>query len=633
MTLKDCRYRYSHPDNRVTCTSDALVFGVSMPVDAQAICQQCPIPDMVAQSQVKKDFFSQTASLLVHLQRSGKYVANPKPCGGCGETKHRVPDGPAMQFVWPYWAGGAQGDELRWSIRSVETFFQGRAKITIIGDRPDWYHGHVISKRRVPQTKPNRAFRDMLGKVFYIASHAEIDSECVWMMDDVYFLKPFTLDDVKTPRAEPWRPNDGNSWQKRKTLSMETLASRGLTQHDYATHMPHWLEKAKLRAMFDEFNLHEHTMLWEVLYGNLYREAPQRTRPFFARFQHKAGKETFQQLTAVPTVINHTESAWCDGLREFLAELLPTPASVEGEQAEAKPTYIVKKKALRVVKRRPLETHRAYIEAMAVAGVQNPVPASVPHIMIIQAAYTDACLSSSRLEIARHTSIPSLAFQTAKPVVHIAVNPADPHLAERLAAYRGTGCEIVPLYRSEWKLYKENWQLPRGRKIVSRMDDDDVICRDYCRELRASAPESGEWNLMFPVGYVWWRNTAYRLEHPGTQFVTLVTDQQTDPHQEGHWLYHKTWQTKIVSSLPSWIWVRHGAASTSTLAKYRTKKLKGIDATRIPINLRAIQRAIEPTGLASGSYHEHQNQKVLREVLKQNNIHAGTRIPAGLEVT
>ena len=267
-----------------------------------------------------------------------------------------------MQFVWPYWDGGAQADELRWSIRSVETFFQGRANITIIGDRPDWYHGHVILKKRVPHTKPNRAFRDMLGKVFYIATHAEIDPECVWMMDDIYFLKPFTLDDIKTPRAEPWRPDESNSWQKRKTASMEALAARGLTQHDYATHLPHWLEKDKLRTMFDDFNLHENTMLWEVLYGNVYRGTPQRTRPFFARFQHQAEKETFQRLTARATVINNTEPAWCDGLHDFLAELLPTPSSVEAEHETAKPVYVIKKKGAVIVKRRPLETHRDFIE-------------------------------------------------------------------------------------------------------------------------------------------------------------------------------------------------------------------------------------------------------------------------------
>jgi hypothetical protein len=265
-------------------------------------------------------FFAQTEQLLIQKARRGEITVAAKPCGGCNETKHRAPDCPVTQFVWPYWAGGAQGDELRWSIRSVETFFQGSAKITIIGDKPDWYHGHVIRKKRVPQSKQIEHSATCWAKSSTSRPTQRLTPECVWMMDDIYFLKPFTLEEIKTPRAEPWRPNDGNSWQKRKTLSMQTLAARGMTQHDYATHMPHWLEKEKLRAMFDDFNLHENTMLWEVLYGNLYRATPQRTRPFFVRFQHKAEKQTVHRLTAVATVMNHTESAWCDGLREFLTE-------------------------------------------------------------------------------------------------------------------------------------------------------------------------------------------------------------------------------------------------------------------------------------------------------------------------
>lgn len=629
MTLKECRFRYSYSDGRITCTSDALVFGVSMPVDPMVICPQCPIPDMLASRNEPRDFFRQTADLMVHKQRSGEYVANPKPCGGCSETKHRVPDEKPVQFVWPYWDGGANGDELRWSIRSVETFFQGTAKITIIGDKPSWYHGHVIRKKRVPKNKPNRPFRDMLSKVFFIASHQEIDSECVWMMDDVYYLKPFALEDIKTPRAEPWRYSVGNAWQKRKTASMEALAERGLPQHDYATHMPHWLEKAKLRTMFDDFNLHEHTMLWEVLYGNLYRDTPQRTRPFFVRFKNQASADTLKNLTRNATVMNHVASAWCDGMRDFLSELLPRPSTAEGNEAVAKPAFVVKPKVARVVKRRPIETHLDYIKKSArFPPVQK---GNLPHFMIVQSAYSDQSLSSARLEIARHTIIPSLAFQSVKPTVHVAMHPDDPNLASRIDAFRSTGCDVNVLFRSEWKLYKENWELPCGRKIISRMDDDDVIAKDYCKEIQAIAPDSGEWNLLFPVGYVWWRSTAYRLEHVGNQFVTLVTDQQTDPHQEGHWLYHKTWQTKIVSGQPSWIWVRHGEASTSTLKKYRRTKLRGIDSKRIPINLRAIDRSIVPLGNASGTYGEHKNQAILRGVFRENAIHAGTAIPRGFE--
>jgi hypothetical protein len=252
----------------------------------------------------------------------------------------------------------------------------------------------------------------------------------------------------------------------------------------------------------------------------------------------------------------------------------------------------------------------------------------IPHIMIIQAAYTDRRLSERRLEISRHTAIPSLAYQTVKPVIHIAVNPDDPFLAERLDAFRSTGCEVKPLYRPNWKLYRENWELPEGRKIVSRMDDDDVICKEYCQRTREAAPESGEWNLIWPNGYVFWRETCYLLHHPGIQFVTLVTDHDKDPHQEQHWGYHKRWQTKVVSNAVGWIWVRHGDAASSTLPRYRRVKQGGIDAKRIPINLRAILRAIADSGTASGNYTEHRNPALLAHVLQQNKRHEPTA-PAG----
>jgi hypothetical protein len=245
----------------------------------------------------------------------------------------------------------------------------------------------------------------------------------------------------------------------------------------------------------------------------------------------------------------------------------------------------------------------------------------IPHIMIIQSAYTDPRLSERRLEITRHTCVNSLWFQIQKPIVYVAVNPNDPFLAEREAAFRSTNCEVKFLYRDSWKLYREDWELPEGRKIVSRMDDDDVVAQDFCLLTRNAAPESGEMNLIWPKGYVYWRQTPFLLTHKGIQFVTLVTDEMKDPHQEQHWQYHKRWPTRTVSYAPGWIWVRHGDSASSTLPRYRKKALRAIDSKRIPVNLRAILRAIADSGQASGNYTEHRHPKTLAHVLQENAKH------------
>lgn len=317
-------------------------------------CESCTL------RRPKGDFFAQTERLLIQKQTSGEYKPQPKSCGGCGTVKRRSE---ALQFVYPYWHGGASGDEIRFSIRSIETFYDGKAKVTIVGDRPPWFQGHVISQRRIGRHTPNRAFRDMLAKMWTIATHTEIDSDFVWMMDDIYFLKPVTFDDLATPRAEPWRESTKNSWQNRKTNTMRALQQAGHTTHDYATHLPHHAEKQKLREIFERFNLAQNTMLWEVLYGNVYRSKPQRCRPFFARIQKRMDSETIRRITENALVLNHTETAWCDGMRNFLLDRLPNPASTETEPQGYVPQFRKTRKTTQAVKRRPRHTHRAVIEA------------------------------------------------------------------------------------------------------------------------------------------------------------------------------------------------------------------------------------------------------------------------------
>jgi hypothetical protein len=229
--------------------------------------------------------------------------------------------------------------------------------------------------------------------------------------------------------------------------------------------------------------------------------------------------------------------------------------------------------------------------------------AEVPHIMCVQMAYTDEALSRRRLEISRHTFAPSIEFQTRKPIVHAAVSHHDPLLTERVAMLTSLPTDVRIIYIDSWELYGGDWKIPTGRKVVSRMDDDDVISADFCQVVYHSGCHSiHDVALLWPSGYVWWRSTAYRLVHPGNQFVSLVTSEQTTPHDECHLQYRTTWPSRVVSNNPGWIWVRHGDAHTRTKRKYRMHPVSRIDAARIPINLRAIDRAIAESGPAAGSY-------------------------------
>jgi hypothetical protein len=214
----------------------------------------------------------------------------------------------------------------------------------------------VIEQARVaPQG--NRGFRDMLAKMYTMASHPQIDSDFVWMMDDVYLIKKTTWDELDTPRAVRWVEDRRNSWQRRKSNTMWQLRVTGHTNHDYATHLPHTVEKSKLRQLFSDFRLHDNTYLWEVLYGNVYRGKPWHPKPFFTRITDRISPELLTAATAEAKILNHTAGAWCPAIRDYLSALLPTPARGEVEDSGYQPQWrrVTKLQAGRArhVKRRP----------------------------------------------------------------------------------------------------------------------------------------------------------------------------------------------------------------------------------------------------------------------------------------
>ena len=228
-----------------------------------------------------------------------------------------------------------------------------------------------------------------------------------------------------------------------------------------------------------------------------------------------------------------------------------------------------------------------------------------PHILCIMSHYTDPVLSLRRLEISRATLLPSLQAQTRKPTLHIVVSREDPHLQERLAGYAGTGCDCVVLYRDSWRLYGENWQIPEGHCIIGRVDDDDVLRSDFCAVVYHCGMVHRERAIIWPVGLVYWRGQMFRLEHKGNQYLTLSTSREIDPHHKAHAVIQREWKSVRASLEPGWIWIRHGDAETSTLAKYRKAAASPGDIAAFRLDLAAIDAAIAPSGQASADYTEH----------------------------
>jgi len=249
-----------------------------------------------------------------------------------------------------------------------------------------------------------------------------------------------------------------------------------------------------------------------------------------------------------------------------------------------------------------------------------------PHILCIMSHYTDPALSLRRLEISRATLLPSLAAQTRKPTLHIVVSQHDPYLQERLIEYDATGCECIFLYRDTWRLYGEDWQIPDGHCIIGRVDDDDVLRSDFCEIVYHCGMVHRERAIIWPLGLVYWRGQMFRLEHKGNQYLTLSTSRGIDPHHKAHAVIQREWKSVRASLKPGWIWVRHGDAETSTLAKYRGTPAGDWQSDAWPIDLAAVDSAIAPSGIPSADYREHGQRPRGMRVSQWLSVHGSDKV-------
>ena len=249
-----------------------------------------------------------------------------------------------MQFVWVYWHRGAQEDELRWSIRSVLKNYQGDATIMVVGDKPPWYTGPHIPIKRI-RGAFQRAFRDSLNKLTEAVKRPEIESQFVWMMDDIYLVQGVSEQDIKTRYFQSVLGDSfisrsidpSRQWQSIKQNTCKALKREGFQLRDYATHLPQFIEKSKFQKIVNRFSVRPSNpslVLWEMIYGNVY---PAISKP--------VGNVRFRSLNPLPSnqwkagaskskFLNNGNRAWNNELRSVLVELLPEKSDYENDEAQ-----------------------------------------------------------------------------------------------------------------------------------------------------------------------------------------------------------------------------------------------------------------------------------------------------------
>ena len=165
-------------------------------------------------------------------------------------------------FTFVYICRDGENEELRYSLRSVQTFYPN-STVWVVGGKPSWYSGNYIKVKQVAYSLEN-----VRNSLVEIINHPEIPDQIVIMNDDFFFVR--------------YVPNigayvSGTLYNKilfnKENGINSTYIKRlnGLLRHckqykdsplDFETHAPMLASKSKLSSIVND------QVMWRSNYGN-----------------------------------------------------------------------------------------------------------------------------------------------------------------------------------------------------------------------------------------------------------------------------------------------------------------------------------------------------------------------------
>ncbi|MEO5915556.1 MAG: hypothetical protein ABIS50_15085 [Luteolibacter sp.] len=256
------------------------------------------------------------------------------PCAGCSPPPvkpfvHREPEpyrehesrGPRA-IIWPWLSTAAVWEELRYSIRSVERFFEDKeCPIYIIGDAaPAWLvPGGRVQFIRIPEYSISR--EQGLRRAREIA--VQIADEILYWNDDIYLLRPCGWDFFRraaltegnlSGRSRDLRASD-NPWNQGLGAMVAEMELLGISPvMRFATHTPFYFEREKAREILARFVI-PFSGGWASMYFNYHKASRRRAK----------GYKTCELPNKDPKVIflNHKAAGPNPRTKEELVKMFP----------------------------------------------------------------------------------------------------------------------------------------------------------------------------------------------------------------------------------------------------------------------------------------------------------------------
>jgi len=211
-------------------------------------------------------------------------------------------------------------EELKYSLRSLETHLKTDFDVTIVGYRPKWLN---ISKvRYIYYGQCDKRYRNSLHAVDIMCN---IVDEFVLFNDDFFLIKDITADDLKQiyylqdlNKIKNWGTR---FYQKKLKVGFEEIKKKGFYGLSYATHTPQFYKSDIVKkVIYEVFKLFEKDefVAFENYYYN-YVGAEKEAKQVYDVRVARYDKTSFKESEADGKIyLNFDESGAKSGIFDFV---------------------------------------------------------------------------------------------------------------------------------------------------------------------------------------------------------------------------------------------------------------------------------------------------------------------------
>jgi hypothetical protein len=172
--------------------------------------------------------------------------------------------------VYVYKKTSDKGQELRYSLRSLENVTNWNGEVFICGDKEGWLNDGVQMIEDFKRS--HMKHQDVNNKRRAIAECKRLADDYIYMNDDFIITKPVEIEPLHQGEL-PETPPKINHWHKIKLRTRDYLVSQGIKKPlDYDIHVPMILNKQKVLQILDicETVDPQKPYAFRSLYGNIH---------------------------------------------------------------------------------------------------------------------------------------------------------------------------------------------------------------------------------------------------------------------------------------------------------------------------------------------------------------------------